>query len=329
MGRVRFAHAAAILMALAAPCAPALEPADARPVQIRPKFDPLPDALRELTVRLHQTPQPTISVRNPTGKKLVIKDHAKRPFLRIGPTQVAADVDNAWFQRARYPEQTGGPDNSGGSAEWQTIARGNAFDWRDPRLRVRTSVALPPGVTHGASKFLERFRIPVTLGDKTSHISGYFLYQPSPKGIHRAVVADHGDVGGAVSVKPLLGPEPGLFIRNAGQQRLTIRGIEDEPFLRFEPDRVLVNAASATWQQAAPEDTDVPYDEDADRRWVRIAPTGAFGWHDPRVDAGDQEPASGEISPVQAWSVPVTIDDERYNIQGNTWWLPQVTAGLR
>lgn len=304
----------------------ALEASDARTVQVRPHLAPLPDALDELHATIYQTPQPTLSIHNPTAKRLVIKDSAYRPFLRIGPTQVAADFNSAWFHRTNFVESDKDAADIGAPPDWHAVKNGDTFVWQDLRLRIRDSMTLPPGVTGGPPKFMQSFRIPVTLGDISSAISGYFLYRPSPDGVYRTVIADHGNFSEAITVKPLVGKKPGLFIRNTGSEPLTVLGIEGEPFLRFRAGAVLLNPTSVTWKQAAPADTGAPYESEGAAHWVKVSSTGAFGWHDPRMRAQGKTTTSGQPDPVLGWSIPVVVGNNQYTIQGNTWWLPQVTA---
>lgn len=317
-----------LLLALAAN-AHALGPEDAREVQIRPELDRLPEELDGLQVRLWHTPHPQISVHNLTAEQLVVRDHADRPFLRLAPNNTHADLANAWFYRARRATDTPVPDDAGGPPRWRKVDSGPAFGWWDPRLRIDDRMQPPPGITGGGSHFLRRWRIPVRLGDITSDISGYFLYHPAPDGVHRAEVTSDKVLGDNVAVYPLLGKTPGLFIANHGNARFAVRGIEGEPFLRFVPGKVLVDPTSATWQQAAPDNARVPYDDSGKSRWVVIATTGGFGWHDPRVRADAGPPKNGKATPVKEWSIPVTVEEERRVVEGRTWWLPPTTGGLR
>lgn len=317
------------ILSLAMPAAWALQATDARAVQIRPQLAPLPDALNTLDIRLHLTTPPTLGVHNPTDRSLVIRDASGHAFLSIGPDQVTADINSPWFQRARLLPADNARIAGNQPPEWRVIADGDRFAWQDLRLRIHPSMNPPAGVTRGRPKFMQRFRIPVTLGQASSHIGGVFLYHPSPSGVFRAVITDHGSFGKSISVQPLVGKSPGLLLRNRGEQPLTVVGVQGEPFLRFEPGRVLVNPASSTWQRVAPAGTDTPYQADADAHWVAISSSSAFGWHDPRMRANDATAASGEPEPVHAWNIPVVVGEQRYTIQGVTWWLPPFTAGLR
>lgn len=318
---------AGALLALAATgAAQALEAEDALAVQIRPVLDRLPSELDGLLVALHQTPAPHISVHNLTDRTLTVLDHAERPYLRIGPGETHGDFANAWFHRAWRGDDGEAPSNVGGPARWHKIDTGPAFGWWDPRLRVVGELQPPPGVTGGDAKFLRRWRIPVRFGETRSDISGYFLYHPAPEGVHRVAVDEPDVLGEDVTVHPLLGDDPGVFIANLGNAKFRVPGAEGEPFLRFVPGKVLINANSATWKRAAPEDTQVPYSGPGQPRWVVISTTGGFGWRDPRVDAGDQRPDDREPAPVLEWSIPADVDGDEVEIEGETWWLPPATA---
>lgn len=326
---MRFRWLIVAATAALAPAAFGLDASDARAVQVRPEIGRLPDALEALEVTIYQTPRPTLSIHNPTGKRLVIKDGVGRPFLRIGPQRVAADFNSAWFLHARLApagNSTAKPGKPGASPDWHVIKNGDALLWQDLRVRVSGSLQLPPGVTRGPPRFLQRFRIPVTLGNTSSVISGYFLYHPSPQGVYRAVITDHGSFGDAITVKPILGEKPGLFIRNAGAAPVTVLGIEGEPFLRFRAGSVWLNPTNVTWKQAAPPDADIAFDDKGAAHWVQVSATGAFGWHDPRLRASGKTTFSGQPDPVHAWSIPVVVGKTRYSIEGTTWWLPQVSA---
>ncbi|MDT0619093.1 hypothetical protein RM531_11465 [Salinisphaera sp. P385] len=313
--------AAALL--LASPVTHAAD-ADARVWQIRPSLDRLPPALDGLLVQLQQTASPRIAVHNLTGDTLEILDHGDQPFLRIGPHETTANLASSAFHRSRYAEDRPPPASAAGEPRWQRVDNGPAWAWFDSRLQV-DGMTVPTLREYEDEVLVQRWAIPVRFRGEEHIISGYFLYRDAPNGLYRTRLASDQAPAADVSVYPLAGLVPGVFIANRGNASFTVLGIEGEPFVRYIPGKVLVNRRSPTWRIAAPSDSPIGHEDSGGdgAKWAVASTTGGFGWRDPRAfHKGDPPADRSKPGVVGEWSIPVDVEGERTEIRGSTEWLP-------
>lgn len=314
---------AAAALLLASPVTHAAD-ADARVWQIRPSLDRLPPALDGLLVQLQQTASPRIAVHNLTGDTLEILDHGDQPFLRIGPHETTANLASSAFHRSRYAEDRQPPASAAGESRWQRVDNGPAWAWFDSRLQVN-GMTVPTLREYEDEVLVQRWAIPVRFRGEEHIISGYFLYRDAPNGLYRTRLASDQAPAADVSVYPLAGLVPGVFIANRGNASFTVLGIEGEPFVRFVPGKVLVNRRSPTWRIAAPSDSPIGHEESGDGpKWAVASTTGGFGWRDARAfHKGDPPADRSKPGVVGEWSIPVDVEGERTEIRGSTEWLPR------
>lgn len=318
-----FIYLTAVLLLTALPVHAASE--DARIWQIRPSLDRLPPALDGILVRLQQTASPRIAVHNLTGDTLEVLDHGYEPFLRIGPHDTTANLASTAFHRSRYADDRPPPASAAGEPRWQRVDSGPAWAWFDPRLRVG-ELQVPELREYQDEVLVRRWAIPVRFRGEEHIISGYFLYHGAPNGLYRAhLEPDQAPLAANVSLYPMAGLVPGVFIANQGNASFTVLGLNEEPFLRFVPGKVLVNRGSPSWRIAATPDAPVSYRDNSGEgpEWAVISTTGGFGWRDPRA-FHDGDPPAGRNAPatVKKWSIPVDMAGERRAIHGSTQWLP-------
>ena len=272
---------------------------------LQPQLDDLPPELHGLIVEIRQTPNPQIMVYNLNPEPLTILDDSEQAFLRLDSLGIHADFAKPAFHQTRYAQPRSLPNNANGPARWRDISVAPAWAWFDARLR--SSAATDRGDT---------WRIPVTLGEKHSSISGRFVQKTSNDGIFQAQI-ETPTLGGVknLSIHPLAGERPGVFIHNRGNAQFYVPGMNGEPFLRFLPGKVMINRSSATWQASAPTHTLVPYApaSGGETEWTVMSSVGGFGWADPRV----QSQSKGES---KTWSIPLDFGGNTQVIQGNTEW---------
>jgi hypothetical protein len=292
--------------------------ADRSEYTVRPNLDPVPASLDGILVELRQTVHPQITVFNLTNDPLLILDNEGEPFLSIGPQDVKANYARPAFHLSRYADNQPLPNNAHGPARWHPMNEAPTWGWFDTRLRV------PEAAGSSSAGPVGRWSIPVQLGNTRAALTGDFVHTPAPDGLYEVIIDKQSLDMEAVTVHPMAGPRPGLFIHNRGNDKFTVDGLNGEKFLRFLPSKAIVNSASRTWKQAAPVDTVVPYraPENKPERWTIISTAGGFGWADPRVQPSGGKPGGQVEKTVATWRIPVNTNQGVRYIEGRTLWRP-------
>lgn len=130
---------------------------------------------------------PTVTIRNESGRPLVVLGAGGEPFLRVAEAVEANLASPTWVQvgRAlgRTPNAVADP---AAPPQWETISEGHLASWADFRSRPPDSEPrLPPSAARSIE--VRRWSIPVRIGDQTAEISGVTDFEP-----FRAAARSHG-----------------------------------------------------------------------------------------------------------------------------------------
>src|SRR5205807_2307336 len=142
---------------------------------VHPILDTLSPALRGITVEIAETLAPQVLIANRSKKVLTIFDAAGRPFIRLGPTGVQADLNaDAWYKSlstTTIPEPQAAKDPKS-PARWTVIDHEQTFGWFDPRLAVGPHA--PTEAMRKADKpaLTGAWQIEVALGPTRTAITG-------------------------------------------------------------------------------------------------------------------------------------------------------------
>lgn len=326
---VRSVVLAAVLLAVAAPAAPALaHAADPRistvVAQISP---PLP---REVVVQVQAGIATQLVAANPTATVLEVLGETGRAFLQLSVQGVFADLETEEFFTTSNPTGAAPPGTGkGGPARWVQISTGSSWGWYDHRLHPR-QVDAP--ADPGRPARLGEFEVPVRYGEVRSVVRGEVLFSPRLGGFQ--VSADPAPAGlpAGLVVQALSGQLPGIFLSNPARLPLTVFGRDGEPFLRFGPAGLEVNENSRTHvedRQARGQPAGPPRPQPA-FRLVDSAGT-SYTWLDARLRyPADLPPEAvlraAQSSVVDRWAVPIELATGRAALTGQVTWVPEATA---
>jgi hypothetical protein len=279
-----------------------------------------PPALDGVTVTLHKTLTYQLVIENRTTKTLEVIGTSGRPFLRVGPRGVEADLASPeWY---RTYTSIGAPIPAAARRErreprWTKVSDTPAWGWFDLRLR---SGKEPRG----------RWAIPLRIDGVRTRVSGTFRRVAPPSGSFAPRLLGASELGPGVELQLLRGEQPGLYLENRGATPVTILGAQGEPFLRVGPDGVLVNLASPSWLasgQAEASSTEARADARSPPRWQKRSPVPRFSWLEPRLGVARAAPPAagrdlGRPVEVQRWEIGYLLGDERRTVAGVIDWFP-------
>jgi hypothetical protein len=123
-----------------------------------------------------------------------------------------------------------------------------------------------------------------------------------------------------------------IQLRNDSGETVVVEGYRGEPYLRFEPDgMVLVNQRSPTTYLNEDRFADVEVPETADPRaapeWQMVARNGRYHWHDHRIHWMSKTPPErvreDESARVKVfdWKLPLTANGRAATISGSLTWV--------
>lgn len=118
---------------------------------------------------------------------------------------------------------------------------------------------------------------------------------------------------------------------NEGASSVLVRGYEDEPYLRIEPDgQVLLNRRSPAYYLNGDRfaETEVPADADpeAEPEWELVDRTGQFSWHDHRIhymsrELPPQVTDEQQVAKIFDYSVPIEVGGREGELAGTLTWV--------
>ncbi len=293
-------------------------------------LDDVPAALEGMTVEVVNRLAPQVVLANPTQKVVEVLGLEGRPFLRIGPDGVEANVSVAeWYTTNDPFDSTGLPEAVGGEDRWGLVAEEPSWGWFDHRLHPAPLRAPEEIVAIGRPADFDRWMIELTVDGVPTTIGGAFRYQPLRGGFVPAVTDRPSE---DIDLVILPGLVPGLFLDNRSGDEVVVLGTDDEPFLRFTAaGTVQANLRSPSWVASArSQDGSTPadvVDADAEPEWATVADAPRYGWIDPRLSYPDREPPEEIIDTAVAtdvadWSVPVLVSGQPVDFSGIITWQP-------
>ena len=275
----------------------------------------LPD---DVVVQVQTSVADQLVVENRTAELLEVLDTAGRPFLRIGPDGVQADLARLEWYTSNDPSGTvtvppavrADPD---APARWAQVSDGRSWGWFDHRLH--DGDADGPG----------GWAVPLRYAGRDVEVRGRVELRPV-RGAY-LVTADPAPAG--LSVSPLQGRLPGLFVRLTGPGPVTVLGADGQPFARLDATGAQVFAASPTWREDR-RARGLPLPDRAGGA-VRVADEPALSWLDARLQPPDQEPpddplAGGRPTDVGRWEIPLRTPAGEAALTGRISWVPSGAA---
>lgn len=315
---------------------PAAAPAHETNPQIRSRIDAVRPALPAgVEIELIESIATELSVVNRTRRTLEVLGRAGRPFLRIGPDGVQADIASPDWYRTNDPTGLAGiPEGvRGGDAapQWVEVAEEPSWAWFDHRMHPEENANVPTdALRQRRAATLARWTVPMRYGGAEVEVAGVVEFRPLV-GRQSQRLTSSPQLAGAGFVTLLPGAVPGLFVESTGSEPLTVIGREGAPFARIGPDGVEVNLRSPTHiddQRARGESPTVAAEADAAPRWKKVADVPRYSWLESRARYARQQPPQAvlerdEPSVLLRWSVPVRAAGERVAITGETSWVPR------
>ena len=128
-----------------------------------------------------------------------------------------------------------------------------------------------------------------------------------------------------------------LLLRNGSGKTVIVKGYEDEPYLRFLPNRVVEENVRSP-SKYANEDryalTPLPpqANSDAKPRWRPVSKDGSYRWFDHRIHSMEkgtppQVKDEGTRTKIFDWSVPMTVGGAQVRALGTLEWVPAESSG--
>jgi hypothetical protein len=269
-------------------------------------------------------------VANPTATLLVVAARGGEDFLRISSAGVEANLESPEFYATSNPvgssaatpqrvREGGGK----GAPRFVRIGSTSSWGWYDHRLHP-ADLAAPADATRPAR--LGDFTVPLRYGDTAVEVRGHVEFRPLQGAFD--VTADLApDALAGVTVQVLQSSKlPGLFLTNGDTREFTVLGRDGEPFARFGPRGLEVNAVSRTRvedQLARGADAGPPA---AEPRFELLGGT-RLSWLDARLRWKDAAPPDealrrDEPTVLGRWEVPVEVDGARVALTGEIRWVP-------
>ncbi len=327
---LRFAWASACFLALGITPVFAHAPTASA---VRPTLNALPESLALLRVQLHETLAAQLVIENPTRTTLEILDARGRPFLKIGPDGVQADMAAlAWYQ-SFVPGGVPAPletTDSLAKPRWVYVRHAASWGWFDPRLRS-DSVQLSDTARKAAEiRTLGVWRIPVRYGEVHTELSGEFVYEPALAGGFESRLTSTPELAPGLRVKLVPGTPPALLLENNSTRTVTVIGAGGEPMLRLKQRRIYANLRSPSWRASGRSfGTDAAQADAAtsEALWTLVGHAQRFSWLEPRAGSPHRRPSAdvaraGQRAEVYRWKIPLLIDQQPAVVEGAVDWVP-------
>jgi hypothetical protein len=285
---------------------------------VHPVLGPLPPALAGLTVEVAETLAPQVLVTNHGPAVLSVLDESGRPFVRIGPKGVEADLNAlAWYKTlstSAVPEPAAARDPRS-PANWHLIDHGRSFGWFDPRLAVARYAPTPAMRAADVPASTGDWRIPVRIGATATALSGHFEYVPPADGAYVNRLVPAADFPSGISFMISQGAIPAILMMDGGRHDVTLIGLKGEDEVRLDRNGVAVNTASPTWRHWGQEQRGgVAGGRDG---WMTVSRQGwSYLWLEPRGANG----TGGDTHPDMHWTLPLRVDGRSYAVSGNAVW---------
>jgi hypothetical protein len=128
-----------------------------------------------------------------------------------------------------------------------------------------------------------------------------------------------------------------LVLTNGTDKEVVVKGYDDEPYLRFLPNRV-VEVNSRAPSKYANEDRyalrPVPAEanSDATPKWQAVSRNGSYRWFDHRIHLMEkgkppQVKDEDQRTKIFDWDVPMTVGGQPVKAVGTLEWVPASSSG--
>jgi hypothetical protein len=135
----------------------------------------------------------------------------------------------------------------------------------------------------------------------------------------------------------VVGGDRFLLLTNGTGEEVTVKGYDDEPYLRFLPNRVVeVNTRApskyANEDRYALRPVPASADSKAPPRWQEVSRSGQYRWFDHRthlMEKGTPPQVTDESKRTKIfdWDVPMTVGGEPVKALGTLEWVPASSSG--
>jgi hypothetical protein len=123
-----------------------------------------------------------------------------------------------------------------------------------------------------------------------------------------------------------------LVLTNSTGEEVVVKGYDDEPYLRFLPNRVVqVNERSpskyANEDRYALRPVPSTANSEAPPRWREVSENGSYRWFDHRIHLMEkgtppQVKDEDKRTKIFDWSVPLTVGGDSGEVLGTLEWVP-------
>jgi hypothetical protein len=290
-------------------------------------LDPVPARLARVRVQLQRTLADQLLIENRTRTPLEVLDDHGVPFLRIGPAGAEANLAAPMWYQTVAPDGVPVPTTAhvGAPPDWKRVGSDPTWGWFDRRLRASTV----PEATRGARSRAEvgRWTIPLRFGNAPVGLRGRFRSTPPRTGTFEAHLTSTQDPFPGVRVTLVPGRVPALYLENAGDEPIVVRGAAGEPFLRIGPDGASANVRSPTWQLSGRAEVVAsapPVDAHAPPAWQVQSPTPRFAWIEFRAAPPMGEPHDlSHRTTLRRWAVMLQRGSVTARVSGVVDWVPR------
>lgn len=135
----------------------------------------------------------------------------------------------------------------------------------------------------------------------------------------------------------VVGGDRFLVLTNGTGKQVVVKGYDDEPYLRFLPNRVVeVNSRSpskyANEDRYALRPVPPQANSDATPRWQTVSRDGSYRWFDHRIHLMEkgtppQVTDEGKRTRIFNWDVPMTVGGQDVKAVGTLDWVPASSSG--
>lgn len=317
------ASVAAVVLAVAAPAL-----GHGGGIGLVPVLGPLDDVLPdEVEVRVVGTQVSSLlEVANPTDEVLEVQQADGTPWLRISAAGV--EVASAAIDTYATTNPTGGSvpnDVLGGDREnsWVRVTDEPRWSWFEHRMHPE-GIAPTAAAAQGAAELLD-WEVAATYGGQDVVLGGTVELRPPTGTISAGLTTDVPD---GIELQALPGGVPGLLLALDGATEVVVVGVSGEDYLRYGPDGVEVDVASATHRavEAARGSALPPLEGPAEPDWQPVTSASTHAWLETRarapIDIPEDVRTGGQPVDLVTWEVPLRIDGAPVVVAGVTRWEP-------
>lgn len=325
-GRGAAALAAVLLWPLATPAvahqaAPTLTP-------VIDGFSPDVDGVR-VTVQASQDAT-LLAIQPATGVLVEVLDTDGRAWARITSSRVEADVTAPAFHAGTSPNGVV-PDPLPTSQDpWPVVGRDGRFQWFEHSLHPAELDVAPEVLASDTAQDVATWSVPLRVDGQDVVLQGRLRHVPVTGRVEPRLHTPR-EIAPGVAVEVAAGPVPVLFLRNGSDVRVTVLSRGGAPYVVLDAEGAVVNVASATWVEQRRFEGSTGAVPDGPE-FQRLSATSSHSWLDTRAALPGLVPdeevrAGGREVTLQQWAIPVEVDGQLQQIEGESVWVP-LAAGV-